>query len=79
MNQKVSRIQTSNPLTDDLLLHDVIKNSYSKNKAKNMQGYNLDESLSNHNQQVYNNPTKKIYYYRELELITSQILELTYI
>ena len=59
MNQKVSRIQTSNPQTDDLLLHDVIKNSYNKNKLKNMKGYNLDESLSNHNQQVYYNPTKK--------------------
>ena len=59
MNQKVSRIQNSNPQTDDLLLHDVIKNSYSKNKAKNMKGYNLDESLSNLNQKVYYNPNKK--------------------
>ena len=63
MNQKVSRIQTSNPQTDDLLLHDVIKNSYNKNKLKNMKGYNLDESLSNHNQQVYYNPTKKFLLY----------------
>jgi uncharacterized protein YdcH (DUF465 family) len=54
----VSRIQSSVP-TDDLLLHDVLKNSYAKTKAKNMKGYNLDESLSNHNQQVYYNPTKK--------------------
>jgi hypothetical protein len=52
-------IQTSNPQTDDLLLHDVLKNSYAKNKSKTMKGYNLDENLSNHNQQVYYNPTKK--------------------
>lgn len=58
-NQKVSKIQILNPPTDDLLLHDVLKNSYAKNKAKSMKGYNLDESLSNHNQQVYYNPTKK--------------------
>ena len=58
MNQKSSRIQTSNP-TDDLVLHDVIKNSYNKNKSKNMKGYNLDTSLSNDNQQVYYNPNKK--------------------
>ena len=58
-NQKVSRIQTSSPPTDDLLLHDVLKNSYAKNKAKTMKGYNLDENLSNHNQQVYYNPNKK--------------------
>ena len=58
-NQKVSRIQTSAPPTDDLILHDVLKNSYSKNKAKSMKGYNLDENLSNHNQQVYYNPTNK--------------------
>ena len=57
-NQKVSRIQTTNP-TDDLLLHDVLKNSYAKNKAKTMKGYNLDENLSNDNQQVYFNPTNK--------------------
>jgi hypothetical protein len=56
-NQKVSRIQTSAPPTDDLLLYDVIKNSYAKNKAKSMKGYNLDEKLSNHNQQVYYNPS----------------------
>ena len=58
-NQKVSRIQTSAPSTDDLLLHDVLKNSYSKNKAKSMKGYNLDENLSDDNQQVYFNPTNK--------------------
>ena len=58
-NQKVSKIQILQPQTDDLLLHDVLKNSYAKNKAKSMKGYNLDESLSNHNQQVYYNPTKK--------------------
>ena len=56
-NQKMSLIQTTNP-TDDLILHDVIKNSYAKNKAKSMKGYNLDENLSNHNQQVYYNPNK---------------------
>ena len=39
-------IQTSNPQTDDLLLHDVLKNSYAKNKSKTMKGYNLDENLS---------------------------------
>jgi hypothetical protein len=54
----MSLIQTTNP-TDDLILHDVIKNSYAKNKAKSMKGYNLDENLSNHNQQVYYNPNKK--------------------
>ena len=54
----MSRIQTTNP-SDDLILHDVLKNSYAKNKAKSMKGYNLDESLSNHNQQVYYNPTNK--------------------
>ena len=47
-------MQTSNP-TDDLLLHDVIKNSYSKNKSKIMKRYNLDTSLTNDNQQVYYN------------------------
>jgi hypothetical protein len=55
----VKRVQTSAPQTDDLFLYDAIKNSYSKNKAKNLKGYNLDESLSNHNQQVYYNPSKK--------------------
>ena len=54
----MSLIQTTNP-TDDLILHDVIKNSYAKNKAKSMKGYNLDENLSNHNQQVYYNPNNK--------------------
>ena len=58
-NQKVSRIQISAPPTDNLLLHDVLKNSYAKNKSKSMKGYNLDEKLSNHNQQVYYNPTNK--------------------
>ena len=57
-NQKMSLIQTTNP-TDDLMLFDVIKNSYAKNKAKSMKGFNLDESLSNHNQQVYYNPNNK--------------------
>ena len=57
-NQKMSLIQTTDP-TDDLILHDVIKNSYAKNKAKSMKGYNLDENLSNHNQQVYYNPNNK--------------------
>ena len=54
----MSHIQTTNP-TNDLSLHEVIKNSYAKNKAKSMKGYNLDESLSNHNQQVYYNLNNK--------------------
>ena len=58
-NQKMSMIQTSPPPTDNLSLHDVLKNSYAKNKSKSMKGYNLDEKLSNHNQQVYYNPTNK--------------------
>ena len=57
-NQKMRLIQTINP-TDDFILRDVIKNSYAKNKAKAMKGYNLDESLSNHNQKVYYNPNNK--------------------
>ena len=41
-------------------LHSVLKNSYkSKPSAKNMNGYELDKSLSNHNQQVYYNPNEK--------------------
>ena len=68
INQKVSRIQTSNP-SDDLVFHYVIKSSYSKNKAKNMNGCNLDKSLSNHNQQVYYNPKIYIYYIVFPELI----------
>ena len=58
-NQEMSMIQTSPPPTDNLSLHDVLKNSYAKNKSKSMKGYNLDEKLSNHNQQVYYNPTNK--------------------
>ena len=58
-NQKMSMVQTSDPQTDDLMLFDVIKNSYAKNKAKSMKGYNLDVGLSNHNQQVYYNPNNK--------------------
>lgn len=55
----MSQIQISAPPTDDLILHDVLKNSYSKNKSKSMKGYNLDGKLSNNNQQVYYNPTNK--------------------
>jgi hypothetical protein len=40
-------------------LHNVLSNSYAKTKAKNINGYELDESLSNHNQQVYYNPKNK--------------------
>lgn len=47
------------PVSNDLQLYDVIKNSYSNKKAKQLKGYNLDESLSNHNQQVYYNPENK--------------------
>ena len=43
------------PPSKDPTLHEVIKNSYEKNKKKNIKGYDLDESLSNHNQQVYYN------------------------
>jgi hypothetical protein len=47
------------PERNELNLHDVIKNSYSKSKAKNMNGYMLDSQLSNDNQQVYFNPKEK--------------------
>ena len=42
-------------------LHNVLKNSYKSKPAGNMNGYELDKSLSNHNQQVYYNPNKKYY------------------
>ena len=53
------RIGTETIHSNDLLLKDVIKNSYAKNKSKSLKGYNLDEDLSNHNQQVYFNPNDK--------------------
>ena len=40
-------------------LHSVLKNSYKSKPAKNMNGFELDKSLSNHNQQVYYNPNRK--------------------
>ena len=40
-------------------LHNVLKNSYKSKPAKNMNGYELDKLLSNHNQQVYYNPNEK--------------------
>ena len=40
-------------------LHNVLKNSYKSKPAGNMNGYELDKSLSNHNQQVYYNPNEK--------------------
>ena len=42
-------------------LHNVLKNSYISKPSANMNGYELDKSLSNHNQQVYYNPNEKIY------------------
>lgn len=40
-------------------LHTVLKNGYKKNKAKNLNGFVLDEQLSNHNNQIYYNPREK--------------------
>ena len=40
-------------------LHSVIKNSYATKKAKTLQGYELDNELSDHNQQVYYNPQNR--------------------
>ena len=40
-------------------LHNVLKNSYKSKPTGNMNGYELDKSLSNHNQQVYYNPNEK--------------------
>ena len=45
--------------TPNISLHSVLKNSYSSKKAKNMQGYQLDNELSDHNQSVYYNPEKR--------------------
>ena len=39
-----------------LSLHEIIKNSYNKNKAPQMGGFEYDEQLSNHNHQTYYNP-----------------------
>lgn len=49
----------SNPQSGQLSLYDTLKNSYSKDHKQNMNGYQLDKSLSNHNQQVYYNPQHK--------------------
>lgn len=49
----------SNPQSGQLSLYDTLKNSYSKDPKQNMNGYQLDKSLSNHNQQVYYNPQHK--------------------
>ena len=54
MNSSIKRITNSN----DLSLHEALKNSYSKNPKDNMKGYALDKGLSNHNQQVYYNKDK---------------------
>ena len=56
-------------------LHNVLKNSYKSKPAENMNGYKLDKSLSNHNQQVYYNPNEKHYYCQSLEHIIYAILE----
>ena len=40
-------------------LHNVLKNSYKSKPVRNMNGYELDKSLSNHNQQVYYNANEK--------------------
>lgn len=48
------------PESNDVLnLHEVLKNSYSKNKKQNMNGFIIDNDLSNHNQQIYYNPNNK--------------------
>ena len=47
------------PNNNDITLHEVIKNSYKKEKAKTIKGYDLDPELSNHNQQVYYNKNNK--------------------
>ena len=45
--------------TPNLTLHTAIKNSYSSKKANNMQGYKLDNELSDHNQSIYFHPEKR--------------------
>ena len=40
-------------------LHNVLPNSYKSKPKEKMDGYELDKSLSNHNQQVYYNPNEK--------------------
>jgi hypothetical protein len=54
MYSSVKRISNSN----DLSLHEALKNSYSKNPKETMKGYVLDKGLSNDNQQVYYNKNK---------------------
>ena len=39
--------------------HDILANGYSKDKKNNLNGYKLDDELSNHNHQVYYHPEKK--------------------
>lgn len=38
-----------------LNLHDILKNGYNKTKNNEMNGYQLDKQLSNHNNQIYYN------------------------
>ena len=45
------------------LIIDYLKNTYKSKPAGNMNGYELDKSLSNHNQQVYYNPNEMKKYY----------------
>ena len=40
-------------------LHNVLTNSYKSKPQEKMDGYELDKSLSNHNQQIYYNPNEK--------------------
>lgn len=45
---------------NNVSFHAVLNNSYNpKSDAFQSQGYNYDDELSNHNQQVYYNPNKK--------------------
>ena len=46
-------------MTKKLSLHSVLKNGYSKDKAKNLEGYVLDNNLSNDDYQTYYNPKEK--------------------
>ena len=61
--QFIKRKTENIPPSKDPTLHEVIQNSYAKNKIKNIKGYDLDKNLSNHNQQVYyNKDNKKLLY-----------------
>lgn len=57
MRPRKQEVQEKNP--NNIYLDDVLKNSYAKNKAKKMGDFELDEGLSNDNQQVYFNPKEK--------------------